>query len=333
MRKIGRLVKQHFLEFSTTEANGFVVLIFITSCLLFSPSILRLFPKIASSPEELEQDKKITEQIIKNIQEAEKQAKSKPHRHEYKGKLQSNQFGFKPFPFNPNVIKVQDWIRLGLKNYLAKRIEKYKSKGGYFKYKSDLRKIYGFPDWLYTKLEPYILLPEKKDNGNHQLTVKNASPHKKYDDSTTNSQQKTPHFTKKPTIIQPFDINTADTTTLRQISGIGAVLSERIIKFRNRLGGFYALHQIKEVYGLPPKVQNELLKYARLQKPNYVRIHINSATLNELKKHPYIRYPLAKVLINYRLQHGRYADAEDLRKIKIMDAEILEKLKPYLSFE
>jgi competence ComEA-like helix-hairpin-helix protein len=130
--------------------------------------------------------------------------------------------------------------------------------------------------------------------------------------------------------LSPVDINLADTTAFIALPGIGSKLAERIIKFREKLGGFYSIEQIGEVYGLADpvfqKIKPLLLTGAFLVK----KININTASLDELKAHPYIRFTIAKSIIAYREQHGVYSTMEDLKKLVLMTEDIYAKVSPYL---
>jgi len=331
MKRIYHLIQDYFFTFSTKETNGFVILIFIGALLLLFPTVLRLLPQTASTPEELQKDYELTQKVLAEIErkQAESSTSESNRKYDYKklnyeSKIKSDsKFVFEPFDFDPNKIGVTEWKKLGLKDYLAERIEKYKHKGGSFKYKSDLQKIYGFPDWLYLKLEPYIVLPEKYDI--EESLVQNTE--------NDNSSKNTKLYTSNKFTLTPFDLNQADTATLRKVRGIGTVLSQRIVRFRDNLGGFHSLQQLEEVYGLKPEVRTELLKFAKLESSNFQKIKINLATFEDLKKHPYIKYKLANILVNYRKQHGNYSSIEDLKKIRALDAKTIQKLEPYLSFE
>lgn len=336
MKRIYRLIQDYFFTFSARETNGFVILIFIGAFLLLIPTVLRLLPQTASTPEELQQDYELTQKVLAEIEQKQAENSTFEYTGEYNYKKSNYEaktkadakFVFEPFDFNPNKIGVTEWKKLGLKDYLAERIEKYKHKGGSFKYKSDLQKIYGFPNWLYLKLEPYIVLPEKYDI--EADLVQNLENTPKYKNGK--SLKNTSLYPSKKDPLSSFDLNQVDTSRLRKVRGIGVVLSQRIITFRDKLGGFHSLQQLKEVYGLKPEVCTELLKFAKLENPNFQKVKINSAPFEELKKHPYIKYK-AKILINYRKQHGNYSSVEDLKKIRALDEKTIQKLEPYLSFE
>ncbi len=221
------------------------------------------------------------------------------------------------FVFDPNTISSLQWQQLGLPRFLAERIIRYRSKGGVFRTKEDVSKIYDFPAPLYTKLYPYIQLPEKQTR--QQIVVEAESGFRS--------------FPKKNKPIS-FDLNKADTSQLKALPGIGSALSRRIIKYRDALGGFVHVRQVREVYGLDSMVVEEVLKYGHLSDPSSVRkIVINQATVEELKTHPYVSFKLAKVIVAYRQQHGRFHSVESLARIRILDQTTLQKITPYLSFE
>jgi competence ComEA-like helix-hairpin-helix protein len=127
------------------------------------------------------------------------------------------------------------------------------------------------------------------------------------------------------------DINTTDTTALIALPGIGSKLAYRIINFRDKLGGFHSVDQVGETYGLPDSTFQKIKPYLNIN-PNAVRkININTATKDELKAHPYIRWQLANAIVEYRNQHGTYKSIDDLRNIVLIDEATLNKIAPYLS--
>lgn len=146
-----------------------------------------------------------------------------------------------------------------------------------------------------------------------------------------------PEWVKKKYVkkeIIPFEINAADTTTFKQIRGIGRKLSQRIITYRKKLGGFHSIHQLTEVYGVDSILILENRKY--FITPNLDSIHtldLNTATVKELVHHPYISYKQAIAIANYRDQHGEYALTQDILNIQIIKEKDIEKLKFYLPFK
>jgi competence protein ComEA len=216
------------------------------------------------------------------------------------------------FTFNPNSATREELIQLGFPANLASRIDNYRSKNGRFTIKADLLRIYGMDSAVYNRLYSYIDLPTERVTKKTEVkALKEVATVKK---------------------VEPFDVNLADTTQLIRIYGIGSKLSQRIIKYRNQLGGFVSLDQLAEVYGLDTVVIKELKQNIFIDE-NFqpAKISINSATEKELAAHPYIKYPLAKAIATYRFQHGNFTSVEDLKKIASVDETFYNRIKPYLS--
>lgn len=253
-------------------------------------------------------------------------------------------------PFDPNKLSVAQWQAMGVKPYLAKKIVNAVNKKFVFRQKNDLAKIWGFPKEEYERLKEFINLPdtvEKKqyDKNKYASYDKNKydnKDYKNYDNNYDNDKSEnnyTSNYEKKeytkytPKVIEKFDINTADTATLKQIRGIGEKTSVRIEKFRDAIGGFHSLNQVQDVYGLSPEAFEELRKYAFIASSFKVKkININTADYQTLKSHSYINGKAASILLKYKKQHGNYKNIEDIKKSRAIDEEQLTKLLPYLEF-
>jgi len=173
---------------------------------------------------------------------------------------------------------------------------------------------------LYKKT--YTRKKERDYNSTKYINSKNPYDTSKYWKKT---------FYKKREITS-IEINSADTNAFRQIKGIGKVLSKRIIKRRTTLGGFHSLDQLKKIYGLDSLLL-EQNKHHFLEPDLELikKININTTTVKELGSHPYISYKKARVIINYRLQHGDFTSLEDLKAIHVISQEELNIWKYYLS--
>lgn len=230
---------------------------------------------------------------------------------------------YKHFNFDPNTATVAQLEALGLPKFIAERIEKYRSKGGKFRKKEDLAKIYGLYPETYERLEPYITLPSAEEESTNTLQAEIIAQ---------------PVVTEKPVAISPkkaeilakFDLNTADTTQLKFIRGIGSGYARRIVKFRDILGGFANVDQVRETYGLPTETADELLKYSFVN-GNLKKLKVNQLSIADLR-HPYLKFAQARAIIAYREQHGNFKSLEDLKQIKILDDATIQKLEPYLEF-
>ncbi|WP_370090209.1 ComEA family DNA-binding protein [Ekhidna sp.] len=154
-------------------------------------------------------------------------------------------------------------------------------------------------------------------------TKKNFEPKKKF---AGKSKPKLEPLLEK---IEVLDLNLATAEELQKVRGIGPAYSERIVKYRDILGGFSDTTQLREVYGLKEETIAELLTHFEIKAP-VSKIDINSDSLKVLANHPYISYDLAKIIINYRREHGDIETADDLKKIKALDERTFLRLKPYL---
>jgi DNA uptake protein ComE-like DNA-binding protein len=129
-----------------------------------------------------------------------------------------------------------------------------------------------------------------------------------------------------------IDINQADSAAWVALPGIGPGFARRIMGFRERLGGFAVAEQLLEVYGIDTVWVRQHLKKFRLGSGVYRPLFVNRAIWNEFR-HPYLPYAQAKVVLNYRKQHGVITDFESLMQIKLVDPAVWMRLKPYLNFE
>ena len=206
--------------------------------------------------------------------------------------------------FDPNGLPAERWKQLGLSEKQIAVIKRFEAKGGHFYKKEDVKKMYVISPETYAKLEPYIQIAP-------------------------------PQFEQKITPIKAskvrIELNTADSLALDQVSGIGPAFASRILKYRERLGGFYALEQLKEVYGVDSAHFAQWLPQLGLNTAVIRKIDINAASFEELKRHPYLSYKQINALIQYRKQHGAYTNLSDLKNIPLFTDEILRKLAPYLN--
>ena len=126
------------------------------------------------------------------------------------------------------------------------------------------------------------------------------------------------------------NVNSADTVALIALPGIGSKLALRILNFRDKLGGFYSVDQIKETYGLPDSTFQKIKIYLIVD-GQVEKINLNTATKDELKIHPYIKWNLANAIVEYRNQHGDYKSIDDLKNISMLDETTFNKIAHYLS--
>ncbi len=215
------------------------------------------------------------------------------------------------FNFDPNLIGSAEWVQLGFSQKQAEVIERYKAKGGKFYKPEDLKKMFVVSEKDYERLAPYIVI-QKRD----------------YPKSTF--KKDTLRFAK---VFYPIDINTADSSLFERLRGIGPSLARRIINYRNRLGGFVSVEQISEVWGLPDSTYQSLRSKMEVTGVKVTQLNINTADMETMRKHPYINYSLARIIYNYRQQHGLYADIADVKKLVPVTDSIYQKLSPYITVQ
>ena len=320
--KLRYFIKDYF-AFNQTETKGFLFLIFLIFVLIVSVFIFDFLPDKQQAKKTID-PKKVEEMMAKiSVKEADKKSK---YYDKYESKFEKfdneNHVArtIKLSPFDPNKVSQEQLEELGIAPWMAKRIINYRTKGGQFRKKEDLQRIYDFPVDLYTKLESYITLPAKDGKPFPAFTKPEENSAIKIATTTTETKE-----SFKPTT---FDLNRVDTNDLKKLKGIGSKLSARIIKYRDNLGGFYTENQVREVFGLDSIVVEEILKYGTIKNPSLKKIKINQVTAEEFK-HYYIRPYIAKSIIAYRQQHGNFTSKKDFEPIKLLDAKTLDKIFPY----
>lgn len=224
------------------------------------------------------------------------------------------------FKFDPNTISKEQWKQLGLRDKTVQTITNYLNKGGHFYKAEDLKKIYGLRENDYERLAPYITIART------QTTVPSAIQNQS---QTQTSPQSYPKSQPSYSIIE---INIANKEALIQLPGIGNTFATRIINFRDKLGGFYSVEQVKETYGLPDSTFQKIKSKLRADESVLKKVNINTATIEELKAHPYLR-PIANVLVNYRKEHGDFTNLLQLKNTTVITDEIYTRVFHYLTIQ
>lgn len=309
-----------FFDFSHAEATGFLIMVFLLLLASVGWLLYRNMPGPGYTA--YAADKALLDSLVLEMEALEPRSGLDSER-------PSAPAPAVYFPFNPNLLPADSLALLGMPPWLARRIVNYRQKGGQFRKKEDLLKIYDFPDSLYQALDSYIrIAPAPPSAG---TTADRSKKNEAFGDE---KPRNTP-AAKVPETIVAFDINQVDSLQLQQVRGIGPVLSGRIVKFRERLGGFTSLDQLYEVWGLDSAVVSRLQERAYVEEgfePQNILL-INSASQNDLAAHPYINPSQARLIYNYRQQHGPFRSVEDLRKIHILDAGFVQKIAPYIRLE
>ena len=305
---------RNLFGFSQGEARGFTIMALLVLLVYGGWFVYRILP---SAPYQPQHDQQTLDSLI-SLLEAGDSSRF------LGGSTLADTAGLAPnllFSFNPNLVSYDSLLLLGFPPYLAKRMLNYRQKGGHFRKKEDLQKLYGLQKDLYVQLEPWIELPKRP--------VQSPS----YPERTNfpfRDRQPAEKSTREPA--RQFDLNQADSLQLLSVRGIGPVLSSRILKFRESLGGFVRAEQLREVWGLPPEAADALLERSFVALEEVRKLPLNTADVAELARHPYISRKQAEAIVAYRLQHGPFARAESLLQLHILDESFVNKLAPYLRF-
>jgi competence protein ComEA len=225
------------------------------------------------------------------------------------------------FAFDPNTIDSAGLRSLGFGSITIENLLKYRSAGGKFREAEDLGRIFSISDDELNVLIPVIeIAAEQKQE---------RKPKKVYEPAI-----KTP-ASEKPTRVwkvETIDINSATAQELERLPGIGAVLSKRIVTFRDRLGGFYSKNQLSEVYGLSAETIGLIVPVISLNDSLIQRIDVNTVSVERLRSHPYLTFYQAKAIYDARKAKGRLADMNAVYDIPKIDTLNFHKVSHYLLF-
>ncbi|MEO9050819.1 MAG: helix-hairpin-helix domain-containing protein [Ginsengibacter sp.] len=309
---------EDYFNFTKKERRGFIYAVSIILIAILLPFFLRYFIKEETIDHTLFEKEIAQLRIESSVRKPYNKKYDAEYYNDYTPNKLSNVKKAEVFFFDPNTATVNDWIRLGIKQRTVETIQKYISKGGKFYKPDDLKKIWGLSKTDAERLLPYVNI-KSPDKGFQQFEKRQYAE---------NVHSYTPR------IIQKVDVNLADTTAYIALPGIGSKLSQRIISFRDKLGGFYSIDQVGETFLLPDSTFQKI-KPRLIISNNYPvkKININIASVNEMKVHPYIRYNIANAIFQFRQQHGNFESVEQIKRILIVTEEMYLKLLPYLTIE
>jgi DNA uptake protein ComE-like DNA-binding protein len=225
-------------------------------------------------------------------------------------RINQSKASIKIYPFNPNYITDYKGYTLGLSTSELDRLFAFRTQGRFVNSVEEFQTVTQISDSLLNEISPYFKFPD--------WVGKNQSSKKKIS------------FVKKKKGTK--DLNSATAEDLMEVYGIGETLSERIVKFRDRLGGFLVNEQLYDVYGLKPEVaEKALLKFQVVEVPALDKININKASIEELSQLIYINKSLAFNIIDYRDKNGSFASFQELSNVDAFPTEKLDRIALYLS--
>lgn len=293
------------LFLSRSEKRGLLLLLFLLLCvcggMLYVGMSERVGTSVQLSPEdvaELEAFATLTKERKKRQEEVRTSVQS--------------------FPFNPNTADSMTLLRVGLKPWQVKNLMAYRRAGGRWKDADDFKRLYGLSDEEFRRLRPYVQIPP---------AVKEV-----YFTEHDRARQDSLHRLRpeKFTQLTVLDLNTVDTLTLRKIPGIGVGYSRSIVSYRERLGGFVSVAQLKDIEGLPARIE----EWFSVEEQVAVRtISINKSDFKTLVRHPYLSYEQVKVITTHIRKYGPLRSWKDLQLYPEFTPQDFERLTPYFVFE
>ena len=249
------------------------------------------------------------------------------------------------FPFDPNTATAEELQQLGLAPFQVRNIIKYRSKGGVYRSPMDFARLYGLTRKQYRELEPYIMIGDDYEPASTLASVQAYIAQKEADKQAAHTayeaykaqntykpykanDRDTLRYPMKLKVGEHINLATADTTQLKKIPGIGSGWARAILNYGKRLGGYVAVGQLQEIEGFP----EESLPYFSIANPQTEKINLNTATLAQLRKHPYVNFYQAKAICDYRRLKGKLTTLSQLHLLKDFTPEAIERLRPYVEF-
>lgn len=309
-----------FFYFSRSERRATILLAVCIVAFLLGGHLFSLYrKKTAASVEEdamlQQRDRMEYEDFLSSIETIEETLPERRYRQHYERR--------EPVlsPFDPNTADSITFCRLGLPGWMARNILRYRAHGGKFRTPADFRKIYGLTDEQYNALLPYIRITPAADtmkpDGKHvpQLLVR----------ADSDSLPRIVKYTAGTVI----ELNAADTVELKKIPGIGSGIARLIVGYRQRLGGFYSIEQLREI-----SLDSEQLRpWLSIDTTLIRRIDLNRVGVEQLRNHPYINFYQAKAIVEWRKKNGPLRNLKPFVLYEEFSEEDMERIGRYAGFD
>ena len=315
-------VLKTFFYFTRSERRGILLLCTLILLVSGGTQVYRHWQEKASRPSAEERAEQLRmqqeyEDFLATIQEEEEKGRAR-HRPPEDTGFRPGKPAVTPFPFDPNRADSLTLCRLGLPGWMARNIVRYRERGGRFRHPEDFRKIYGLTDEQYAALEPYIRIAP-------QDTARPAPP-RLYTAQTERDTLARPYKYPAGTVIE---LNRTDTTELKKIPGIGSGIARLITGYRQRLGGFYALEQLREI-DLDPE---PLRPWLRIDTTAIRRLNLNRVSVDRLRRHPYFNFYQARAIVEWRKKHGPLRNLKVFALYEEFTEADFERMRHYVCFE
>ena len=216
--------------------------------------------------------------------------------------------------FDPNTADSTELLQLGLRPWMVRNMLKYRAKGGKWRTKEAVKKVYGMTDELYAQIEPYIEIVQNEDSTRVRQDTVFAMHYRQ----------------KKDTML---NLNTCDTAELKYIKGVGGGYARRIVRYRRELGGYVSAEQLRDIEEIPDETLDSIIPHFIVDSDSIRTINVNHASASMLQRHPYLSFSQAKAIYELRRTKFRLKDIDDLQELDCLTETEIERLAPYLSFE
>ena len=214
---------------------------------------------------------------------------------------------------SPESLSQEDWIRLGLSPKQAASLLRFRAKYGLSSL-AQMRRIRVLPSALLDKIADSLVFEQLKETkGTTELEFGPAQ-------LQARTERK----------IDKLDLNSATIAMLVALPGVGQYSAEKIIHYRERLGGFISLSQLSEIKGLKPELLENALLYLTIQTA-VQKINLNQVSDERLKQHPYLSWNQANSLLKMRAQKGAFHALQEIKESVLIDDDTYKKLLPYVS--
>lgn len=295
-----------YLTFNKRERNGLFVLVTLLATMLVYLNVSHLF-YYPETVDFTEFEKEIDEFMVahQKMDDSLESAALSAYTVYSKSAIEVNKgLKHKLFDFNPNLLSPEGWKNLGFTARQVQAINNYQAKGGVFRSKKDVQKMYVISEEKYQSLEPHIKIPvDKKIRYSSKMV------------------------SEKP--LELVELNAADSIQLVSIKGIGGFYAKQILKYRKTLGGFIYKEQLLEVWKFDSLKLQSIYDKITVDIAKVKKININTFTAKEIK-HPYLSWNVVNVICNYRSKHGNFETVPGIKNTGLVDEALYRKVSPYL---
>lgn len=215
----------------------------------------------------------------------------------------------------PESLRISDWKKLGLSPKQAASMIRYRDKYGLKSYRQ-MQSILVLPRALLEIISDSLIFDEVKES---KVIIEIENP-----------RITSPNSAKSDNHIHQLDLNAATEAMLVALPGVGAYTAQKIIAYRDRLGGFLDVNQLQEVRGLNSETLEKIRPYFEIN-TSVQKIKLNEVNIERLKLHPYLTWNQANSIIKMRAQKGKFSSIDELKESVLIDEETYKKLLPYVS--